>query len=73
MKKAIEFYNNTTPKERVDFLNLIAKDLSIAVEIEAYGITQGGMHCLDLDDELPICINGGMIQLNVEPLINLDE
>ena len=67
MKKAIEFYNNTTPKERVDFLNLIAKDLSIAVEVSNTDKAVR-VHCLDLDDEYPICINGGMIQLNVELL-----
>ena len=72
MKKAIEFYNNTTPKERVDFLNLIAKDLSIAVEIQSK-LSGRDLHCLELEDEFPVCLNGGMIQLNVEPIIDQDE
>ena len=63
-KETLDFYNNSTPQQRCDFLSLIAKDIMVAVK------TKDGIHCLSLDNETSTCINGSLIQLNTEPLSN---
>ena len=67
--KAITFYNNSTPKERVEFLNMIARDIFVFVQ-EDTKFNKGG-HNLELDLEVPVCTNGAMIQINVEPITEI--
>ena len=64
--KALTFYNNSTPKERVEFLNMIARDIFVFVQ---EGKKAG--HNLELDLEVPVCTNGAMIQINVEPITEI--
>ena len=62
MKKVIDFYNETTADEKCYLLLLMAKDIIVPVEKE------DGVHIMDLDDEVPVCINGTAFQINTEDL-----
>ena len=57
---ALEFYLNSTPNDRLNFLLMIQKDITIAIEIE------GGTSVETLWEENPICLNGTSFQLNTE-------
>ena len=59
-KKLLNFYNETTPEEKCHLLNMMAKDISVPVKYE------DGFHCLELDMENPIHMNGTFYQLNLE-------
>ena len=62
MKKVIDFYNETTADEKCYLLLLMSKDIIVPVEKE------DGVHIMDLDDEVPVCINGTAFQINTEDL-----
>ncbi len=62
MKKVIDFYNETTAEEKCYLLMLMAKDIIVPVEKE------DGVHIMDLDDEVPVCMNGTAFQINTEDL-----
>ena len=62
LKKIVKFYNETTQIEKCQLLYMMAKDIMVPVEIE------GTVHCLELDDEVPICLNGTAFQINTEKL-----
>jgi len=62
MKKVIDFYNETTAEEKCYLLMLMSKDIIVPVEKE------NGVHIMDLDDEVPVCINGTAFQINTEDL-----
>ena len=57
---ALEFYLNSTPNDRLNFLLMIQKDITIPIEIE------GGTSVETLWEENPICLNGTSFQLNTE-------
>ena len=57
---ALEFYLNSTPNDRLKFLLMIQKDITIPIEIE------GGTSVETLWEENPICLNGTIFQLNTE-------
>ena len=57
---ALEFYLNSTPNDRLNFLLMIQKDITIPIEIE------GGISEETLWEENPICLNGTSFQLNTE-------
>ena len=59
-KKLLEFYNNTTPEEKCQLLNMMARDISIPVQKE------DGTHSMELCKENPVCMNGTSFQLNTE-------
>ena len=59
-KKILEFYNNTTPEEKCQLLNMMARDISIPVQKE------DGTHDYELCDENPVCMNGTSFQLHTE-------
>ena len=59
-KKLLEFYNNTTPEEKCQLLNMMARDISIPVQKE------DGTHDMELCKENPVCMNGTSFQLNTE-------
>jgi|TARA_R110001632_G_scaffold53793_1_gene132183 hypothetical protein len=59
-KKILEFYNNTTPEEKCQLLNMMARDISIPVQKE------DGTHDYELCDENPVCMNGTSFQLNTK-------
>jgi hypothetical protein len=59
-KKILEFYNNTTPEEKCQLLNMMARDISIPVQKE------DGTHSMELCKENPVCMNGTSFQLNTE-------
>jgi|TARA_R100001460_G_scaffold78150_1_gene119113 hypothetical protein len=61
-KKVIDFYNNTTNEQKCYLLLLMSKDIMVPVEYE------DGVHCLGLDDEAPVCMNGAAFQINTENL-----
>ena len=62
MKKVIDFYNETTAEEKCYLLMLMSKDIIVPVEKE------DGVHIMDLDDEVPVCMNGTAFQINTEDL-----
>ena len=62
LKKIVKFYNETTPIEKCQLLFMMAKDIMIPVEID------GVVHCLSLDDEVPVVLNGPIYQINTEKL-----
>jgi hypothetical protein len=41
---------------------MMAKDISVPVKID------GVVHCLQLDDEVPVVLNGPIYQINTEKL-----
>ena len=57
---ALEFYLNSTPNDRLNFLRMIYKDIIIPTVIE------GGVGEETLWGENPICLNGTVFQLNTE-------
>ena len=57
---ALEFYLNSTPNDRLNFLLMIQKDITIPIEIE------GGTSVETLWEENPVCLNGTSFQLNTE-------
>ena len=62
---ALEFYLNSTPNDRLDFLRMIAGDIIIPVIID------GGVSQENLWEENPICLNGTAFQLNTEEFGNI--
>jgi len=62
LKKIVKFYNETTPIEKCQLLFMMAKDISVPVKID------GVVHCLELDDEVPVVLNGPIYQINTEKL-----
>ncbi len=62
MKKVIDFYNETTAEEKCYLLLLMAKDIMIPIRKE------DGIHCLGLDEDAPVCLNGTAFQINTEEL-----
>jgi hypothetical protein len=61
-QKVVDFYNETTAEQKCYLLLLMSKDIMIPVEYE------DGVHCLQLDDEAPVCMNGTTYQINTENL-----
>ena len=59
-EKILEFYNNTTPEEKCQLLNMMARDISIPVQKE------DGTHDMELCKENPVCMNRTSFQLNTE-------
>ena len=57
---ALEFYLNSTPNDRLNFLRMIYKDIIIPTVIE------GGISEETLWEENPIYLNGTSFQLNTE-------
>ena len=62
MKKVIDFYNETTAEEKCYLLMLMSKDIIVPIEKE------DGVHIMDLDDEMPVSMNGTAFQINTEDL-----
>ena len=62
IKKIVKFYNETTPEEKCQLLLMMAKDIYVPVR------KKDGVHVLELDDEVPVCMNGASYQLNTEEL-----
>jgi len=58
ISKILEFYNNTTPEEKCQLLNMMARDISIPYQKE------DGTHDYELCEENPVCMNGTSFQLN---------
>jgi len=62
IKKILKFYQETTPEEKCQLLNMMAKQIMIPIKKD------DGVHCLELDEEVPICMNGTFYQINTEEL-----
>ena len=60
-----EFYNKSTPEDRVQFLWLIAKDIMIPVSKVREDGTKY-VDCMELDTEMPVVLNGTGYQFNME-------
>ena len=56
-QKVVDFYNTTTNDQ----------DIMVPVEYE------DGVHCLELDDEAPVCMNGTAFQINTIDLYKKDK
>ena len=59
-QKVIDFYNETTSEQKLFLLELMSKDIFVPVQKE------DGVHCLGLDQEVPVCMNGTAFQINTE-------
>ncbi len=59
-QKVVDFYNETTNEQKLFFLELMSKDIFVPVQKE------DGVHCLGLDQEVPVCMNGTAFQINTE-------
>tara|TARA_R100001126_G_scaffold73133_1_gene42768 strand:+ start:140 stop:355 length:216 start_codon:yes stop_codon:yes gene_type:complete len=59
-QEVVDFYNNTTSEQKCYLLLLMSKDIMIPVQKE------DGVHCLGLDPEAPVCMNGTAFQINTE-------
>lgn len=59
-QKVVDFYNDTTNEQKLFFLELMRKDIFVPVQKE------DGVHCLGLDQEVPVCMNGTAFQINTE-------
>tara|TARA_R100001244_G_C5160121_1_gene130909 strand:+ start:1219 stop:1449 length:231 start_codon:yes stop_codon:yes gene_type:complete len=62
IKKIVKFYNETSPVEKVQLLWMMADQIMIPIKKE------DGTHCLELDKEVPVCMNGSLYQFNTEEL-----
>jgi len=67
LKKIVKFYNETTQHEKCQLLFMMAKDIMIPIKKE------GLIHCLELDKEVPVCLNGTAFQINTEDFFNKDK
>ena len=59
-KKILEFYNNTTPEEKCQLLNMMARDIIIPYR------KKDGIHDYELCDENPVSMNGTAFQLDTK-------
>ena len=62
IKKIVKFYNETTAAEKVQLLWMMADQIMIPIQ------KKDGVHCLELDKEIPVCMNGTFYQINTEEL-----
>ena len=60
MSKILEFYNNTTPEEKCQLLNMMARDIIIPYR------KKNGIHDYELCEENPVSMNGTAFQLNTK-------
>jgi len=58
IKKILKFYQETSPEEKCQLLNMMAKDIIVPIKKE------DGIHCLELNKEIPVCMNGAFYQFN---------
>ena len=64
-----DFYNKSTPEEKVQFLWLLAKDITVPVtKSDEDGKRYVDM--MELDEEIPVVLNGTMYQFNLEDLFD---
>ena len=60
MNIILEFYNNTTPEEKKQLLNMMARDIIIPYR------KKDGIHDDELCEENPFSMNGTAFQLNTK-------
>ena len=64
-----DFYNKSTPEEKVQLLWLLAKDITVPVtKFDEDGKRYVDM--MELDEEIPVVLNGTMYQFNLEDLFD---
>ncbi len=64
-----DFYNKSTPEEKVQFLWLLAKDITVPVtKFDEDGKRYVDM--MELDEKIPVVLNGTMYQFNLEDLFD---
>lgn len=64
-----DFYNKSTPEEKVQFLWLLAKDITVPVtKFDEDG--KRYVDVMELDEEIPVVLNGTMYQFNLEDLFD---
>ena len=66
----IVLYNKMSNEDKMFMLELMAKDINVAVEV-SYNGKPATVFCLDLNTEVPVFINGTLLQVNLEEPINL--
>tara|TARA_R110002050_G_scaffold66786_1_gene144696 strand:+ start:136 stop:390 length:255 start_codon:yes stop_codon:yes gene_type:complete len=66
-----DFYNKSTPEEKVQFLWLLAKDITVPV-IKHDKKGKRYADIMELDEEIPVVLNGTMYQFNLEDLFEED-
>lgn len=67
----IDVYNRMTNEDKEFMIQLMAKDISVAVETLDIDSKDRKtlMYCCELDKETPVNLNGTMIQLNLDTII----
>lgn len=66
-----DFYNKSTPEEKLQFLWLLSKDITVPV-IKHDEKGKRYVDIMDLDEEIPVVLNGTMYQFNLEDLFEED-
>ena len=66
----IVLYNKMSNEDKMFMLELMAKDINVAVEVTHNG-KPVEVFCLDLNTEVPVFINGTLLQVNLEQPIDL--
>ncbi len=59
-QKVIDFFNETDADQKKYFLELLSDKISVPTQKE------DGVHVLNLDEEIPVVINGIYFQLNTD-------
>tara|TARA_R100000734_G_C3310404_1_gene101187 strand:+ start:1317 stop:1547 length:231 start_codon:yes stop_codon:yes gene_type:complete len=59
-KKVIKFFNETNADQKKYFLELLSDKISVPTQ------KKDGVHVLNLDQEIPVVINGIYFQLNTD-------
>lgn len=67
----IDVYNRMSNEDKEFMIQLMAKDIFVAVETLDIDSKDRKtlMYCCELDKEKPVCLNGAMIQLNIDTVI----
>lgn len=60
--KVLDFYNNSTPVEKCQFLIMISERIMVPIQKDKY------VDCMNLDKEVPVVMNGPYFQINTEDL-----
>ena len=59
-EQVVDFHNSTTPKQHIYFLQLLARRITVPVN------RGKGVEVMQLDNDVPVCMNGIFYQINVE-------
>ena len=69
--KIIDLYTEMDMHDKEFMIGLLAKDIFVPVEIDYQDGGKTVAHCMELDQEMPVCFNGASLQLNLEDSIKV--